>query len=206
MARKHACWTIDLCSLVDSSTIIALADWYVFSFWHHVKCGLQDSVSSDDEYRSSRNIAISLFRRYRNFIDRGGTDNLKVLPLTCLLCMSFQFFIFQLPVCVVCFHSQEFINAGVNAYSLGCTDEGLRKELMDMKNSGIEIDVMQSYGGSTSLKSKIISEEVSYNQLILSHRSWLSREFLLRISLYCKLVELCLCRRSWFSPLCLADS
>ncbi|XP_047164123.1 uncharacterized protein LOC124833642 [Vigna umbellata] len=104
--------------------------------FHHVAthkwlCGLQDSVSSDDEYRSSRNIAISLFRRYRNFIDRGGTDNLK-----------------------------EFINAGVNAYSLGCTDEGLRKELMDMKNSGIEIDVMQSYGGSTSLKSKIISEEV----------------------------------------------
>ncbi|QCD79751.1 uncharacterized protein LOC114178013 [Vigna unguiculata] len=104
--------------------------------FHHVAthkwlCGLQDSVSSDDEYRSSRNIAISLFRRYRNFIDRGGTDNLK-----------------------------EFITAGVNAYSLGCTDEGLRKELMDMKNSGIEIDVMQSFGGSTSLKSKIISEEV----------------------------------------------
>ncbi|CAJ1941372.1 unnamed protein product [Sphenostylis stenocarpa] len=104
--------------------------------FHHVAthkwlCGLQDSVSSDDEYRSSRNIAISLFRRYKNFIDRGGADNLK-----------------------------EFITAGVNAYALGCTDEGLRKELMDMKNSGIEIDVMQSYGGSTSLKSKIVSEEV----------------------------------------------
>jgi biotin operon repressor len=49
----------------------------------------------------------------------------------------------------------------VNAYELGCTDEGLRKELTDMKDSGIEIEAMQSYGGSTSLKSKIISGEVS---------------------------------------------
>uniref|UniRef100_K7L3Y1 DUF7876 domain-containing protein n=1 Tax=Glycine max TaxID=3847 RepID=K7L3Y1_SOYBN len=151
--------------------------------FHHVAthkwlCGLQDSISSDDEYRSSRNIAISLFRRYRNFIDRGGADNLKVFPFTCFLCTLywfFQFFMSQLPDSVVCFHFQEFITAGVNAYALGCTDEGLRKELMDMKNSGIEIDVMQSYGGSTSLKSKIISEEVSsslvLNQLILSHES-----------------------------------
>lgn len=94
-------------------------------------CHSQDICSSDDEYRSSRNIAISLFRRYRNAIDRGGNDNLK-----------------------------EFIRAGVNAYALGCTDEGLRKELTDMKESGIRIDAMQSYGGSTSLKSKIFSEEV----------------------------------------------
>ncbi|KAK7245876.1 hypothetical protein RIF29_40730 [Crotalaria pallida] len=106
--------------------------------FHHVGthkwlCGLHDSVSSDDddEYRSSRNIAITLFRRYRNFIDRGGGENLK-----------------------------EFISAGVNAYALGCTDEGLRKELTDMKDSGIQIEAMENYGGSTSLKSKIISEEV----------------------------------------------
>lgn len=58
------------------------------------------------------------------------------------------------------FHFQEFITAGVNAYELGCTDEGLRKELTDMKDSGFEIEAMQSYGGSTSLKSKIISNEV----------------------------------------------
>lgn len=62
----------------------------------------------------------------------------------------------------LCFHSQEFIAAGVNAYALGCTDEGIRKELNDMKDSGTEIDAMQSYGGSTSLKSKIISEEVCF--------------------------------------------
>ncbi|KAF7840614.1 uncharacterized protein G2W53_002912 [Senna tora] len=108
-----------------------------------LQCGLHDPVSSDDEFRSSRNIAISLFRRYRNFVDRGGGENLK-----------------------------EFIAAGVNAYALGCTDEGIRKELTDMKDSGVEIEAMQSYGGSTSLKSKIISEEV--NECIL----WLSIIFI----------------------------
>ncbi|KAJ6363927.1 hypothetical protein OIU76_028955 [Salix suchowensis] len=51
-------------------------------------CRSHDSNSPDDEYGSSRNIAISLFRRYRNVIDRGGGDNLK-----------------------------EFISAGVNAYA-----------------------------------------------------------------------------------------
>lgn len=107
-------------------------------------CQQQDAISSDDEeYRSSRNIAISLFRRYRNFIDRGGVDNLK-----------------------------EFISAGVNAYALGCTDEGLRKELTNMKESGIEIQEMQTHGGGTTLKSKICYEEV--NECIL----WLSIIFI----------------------------
>lgn len=55
---------------------------------------------------------------------------------------------------------QEFISAGVNAYALGCTAEGLRKELVDMKDAGIEIKAMISFGGNTSLKSKIFSEEV----------------------------------------------
>ncbi|WCJ20195.1 hypothetical protein M5689_002445 [Euphorbia peplus] len=94
-------------------------------------CRSHDSGSADDEYRSSRNIAISLFRRYRNVIDRGGGDNLK-----------------------------EFIGAGVNAYALGCTDEGLRKELIDMKESGIEIQAMENSGGSTSVKSKIFAKEI----------------------------------------------
>lgn len=101
-------------------------------------CRLSD-ISSDDEYRSSRNIATSLFRRYRNFIDRGGGDNLK-----------------------------EFISAGVNAYSLGCTDEGLRRELTDMKETGVEIEALQDYGGDTSLKSKICYEEVNECILCLS--------------------------------------
>lgn len=102
-------------------------------------CKSLDPVSSDDEYRSSTNIAISLFRRYRNAVDRGGTDNLK-----------------------------EFIKAGVNAYALGCTDEGLRKELINMMESGVEIEALENYGGSTSLKSKILSEEVDECILWLS--------------------------------------
>lgn len=57
----------------------------------------------------------------------------------------------------------------MNAYELGCTDEGLRKELADMKDSGIEIEAMQSYGGSTSLKSKIFSHEVSICSLELNN-------------------------------------
>ena len=56
---------------------------------------------------------------------------------------------------------QEFISAGVNAYALGCTDEGLRKELNAIKESGIEIEAMQSYGGGTSLKSRIAAGEVT---------------------------------------------
>lgn len=112
---------------------------------HHVAsnrwlCRSLDPISADsDEYRSSRNIAISLFKRYKNAVDRGGGDNLK-----------------------------EFISAGVNAYALGCTDEGLRKELNDMKESGVEIEAMQRYGGNTSLKSKIIAEEADECILWLS--------------------------------------
>ncbi|XP_031473982.1 uncharacterized protein LOC116246304 [Nymphaea colorata] len=95
--------------------------------------------SSGDDYRSSRNIAVSIFRRYRNFVERGGIDNLK-----------------------------EFISAGVNAYALGCTDEGLRRELMDLKGSGGHVEGVQAYGGTTSLKSKTFSEEVEECILWLS--------------------------------------
>ncbi|KAK0579234.1 hypothetical protein LWI29_023220 [Acer saccharum] len=119
-------------------------DFHHLSHHHRViskkwLCQSHDSISPDDEYRSSRNIAISLFRRYRNVIERGGGDNLK-----------------------------EFISAGVNAYALGCTDEGLRKELTAMKESGVEIEALQSYGGGTSLKSRIFSEEVDECILWLS--------------------------------------
>lgn len=94
-------------------------------------CRSQDSVSADDEYRSSRNIAISLFRRYRNYVERGVGDTLK-----------------------------EFIGAGVNAYALGCTDYGLRRELIELEQSGAITQVLQAYGGNTSLKSKILPHEV----------------------------------------------
>ena len=55
---------------------------------------------------------------------------------------------------------QGFVSAGVQAYALGCTEEGLRKELMDIKNSGVKIEGLQSYGG-TSLSFKVRSFEVS---------------------------------------------
>ena len=54
----------------------------------------------------------------------------------------------------------------MNAYALGCTDEGLRKELNDMREYGVEIEAMQSYGRTTSLKSKIILEEVIHFFLV----------------------------------------
>uniref|UniRef100_A0A7C9DPN3 DUF7876 domain-containing protein n=1 Tax=Opuntia streptacantha TaxID=393608 RepID=A0A7C9DPN3_OPUST len=95
-------------------------------------CQSQDPVPSDDEYSSSTNIAISLFKRYRNALDRGGSDNLK-----------------------------DFIREGVNAYALGCTAEDLRKELMNIKESGVVIEAMENFGGSTSLKSRISSEEAA---------------------------------------------
>ncbi|OIS99404.1 PREDICTED: uncharacterized protein LOC109231044 [Nicotiana attenuata] len=98
---------------------------------YRLLCLSQDATSPENEYRSSRNIAISLFKRYKKFLERGGGDNLK-----------------------------EFISAGVNAYALGSTDEGLRKELIALKESGAEIGAMETYGGSTTLKSKISSEEV----------------------------------------------
>ncbi|KAF8660697.1 hypothetical protein HU200_057524 [Digitaria exilis] len=100
-------------------------------------------ASSDDDFRSSHNIAISLFKRYKNVIDRGGGgDNLK-----------------------------EFISAGVNAYALGCTDEGLRKELMVIKDSGLEIEGLGYYGG-TNLKFGVHSSEI--RECIL----WLSIVFI----------------------------
>ncbi|VAI36571.1 unnamed protein product [Triticum turgidum subsp. durum] len=95
------------------------------------------NASSDEDFRSSRNIATSLFKQYKNVIDRGGGDNIK-----------------------------GFVSAGVQAYALGCTEEGLRKELMDIKNSGVKIEGLQSFGG-TSLSFKVRSFEYSvhYNPM-----------------------------------------
>uniref|UniRef100_N1R1R9 DUF7876 domain-containing protein n=1 Tax=Aegilops tauschii TaxID=37682 RepID=N1R1R9_AEGTA len=95
------------------------------------------NASSDEDFRSSRNIATSLFKQYKNVIDRGGGDNIK-----------------------------GFVSAGVQAYALGCTEEGLRKELMDIKKSGVKIEGLQSYGG-TSLSFKVRSFEYSvhYNPM-----------------------------------------
>jgi hypothetical protein len=49
----------------------------------------------------------------------------------------------------------------VQAYALGCTEEGIRMELLDIKASGVEIEGLRSYGGGTSLRFKVHSFEVS---------------------------------------------
>jgi len=97
------------------------------------------NASSDEDFRSSRNIATSLFKQYKNVIDRGGGDNIK-----------------------------GFVSAGVQAYALGCTEEGLRKELLDIKDSGVKIEGLRSYGGGTSLSFKVRSFEVKECILWLS--------------------------------------
>ncbi|KAG6475992.1 hypothetical protein ZIOFF_065226 [Zingiber officinale] len=108
-----------------------------------LQCHWDSNASSDQDYRSSRNIAISLFKRYRNVIDRGSGDNLK-----------------------------EFISAGVNAYALGCTDEGLRQELINIKDSGAEVEGLQTDYGGTTVKLEIVTKEV--NECIL----WLGIVFI----------------------------
>ncbi|CAM0876177.1 unnamed protein product [Alopecurus aequalis] len=96
-------------------------------------------ASSDEDFHSSRNIATSLFKQYKNVIDRGGGDNIK-----------------------------GFVSAGVQAYALGCTEEGVRMELLDIKASGGEIEGLRSYGGGTSLRFKVHSSEVKECILWLS--------------------------------------
>ncbi|KAH8943228.1 hypothetical protein BDL97_13G040300 [Sphagnum fallax] len=57
---------------------------------------------------------------------------------------------------------KEFINAGVTAYAVGCTDEGLRKELLNVGQAGAELDGSTGAGAGANvvLKSKIRAEEV----------------------------------------------
>jgi hypothetical protein len=57
---------------------------------------------------------------------------------------------------------QEFINAGVTAYAVGCTDEGLRKELLNVGQAGVKLDGSTGAGGGANvvLKSNIRAEEV----------------------------------------------
>ncbi len=59
---------------------------------------------------------------------------------------------------------QEFINAGVTAYAVGCTDEGLRKELLNVGQAGVKLDGSTGAGGGANvvLKSNIRAEEVVF--------------------------------------------
>lgn len=73
--------------MILTTPLSLLSTFYCMQHRFHVY------ASSDDDFRSSHNIAISLFKRYKNVIDRGGGgDNLKVLilveMLAILLCIS----------------------------------------------------------------------------------------------------------------------
>lgn len=74
-------------------------------YYDPLQCRMHDSSSSDDdEYRSSRNIAISLFRRYRNVVDRGGGANLKVHSVFFMNCIFVRFALYNFfSVYRVCF-------------------------------------------------------------------------------------------------------
>lgn len=88
-------------------------------------------ASIDDEFRSSRNIAVSLHRRYKKVVERGFSNNIK-----------------------------DFITGGVTAYAVGCTDEGLRRELLSLRDSHENLTEISSAGCTTSLKLKLTSEEI----------------------------------------------
>eukprot|EP00249_Psilotum_nudum_P017655 c26427_g1_i8 orf=107-1060(+) len=96
-------------------------------------------ASIDDEFHSPRNIALGLHWRYRQVVEHGFSNNLK-----------------------------EFINAGVTAYAVGCTAEGLRRELLSVRDSDLELDIGLSAGYISGLKSKLTSEEIEECILWLS--------------------------------------
>lgn len=89
-------WLVSVCasfSLFSKNFFFLLGFigvFYVF-YYDPLQCRMHDSSSSDDEYRSSRNIAISLFRWYRNVVDRGGGANLKVLSVFFMNCIFVRF-------------------------------------------------------------------------------------------------------------------
>ena len=57
---------------------------------------------------------------------------------------------------------QNFIDAGVTAYAVGCTTEDLRKELLNIGVSGDLKDTTTVSSGSVGIKSKLTAEEVQF--------------------------------------------
>lgn len=55
---------------------------------------------------------------------------------------------------------QEFIDAGVTAYAVGCTDEGLRKELLNIGTNAGDLEGTTLSSSYVGLKSKLTAEEV----------------------------------------------
>ncbi|XP_002966374.2 uncharacterized protein LOC9634083 [Selaginella moellendorffii] len=67
--------------------------------------------SYDDEFRSTASIALGLHQRYKKVVQGGFSNNL-----------------------------QDFITAVVTAYAIGCTEEGLRKELLNSNITSKEVE------------------------------------------------------------------
>ncbi|KAH7434061.1 hypothetical protein KP509_07G099200 [Ceratopteris richardii] len=61
--------------------------------------------------------------------------------------------------------SLDFITAGVTAYAVGCTEEGLRDELLKLRDSSEYSMEQRSSGVTTSVKLKLTTEEI--NECIL---------------------------------------
>jgi len=61
--------------------------------------------------------------------------------------------------------SQDFIDAGVNAYAVGCTTEDLRKELLNIVASGGDLEDTAVSSGSIGIKSKLTAEEVQFKHI-----------------------------------------
>lgn len=57
---------------------------------------------------------------------------------------------------------QDFIDAGVTAYAVGCTTEDLRKELLNIVASGGDLENTAVSSGSVGIKSKVTAEEVQF--------------------------------------------
>ncbi|KAL3701222.1 hypothetical protein R1sor_019244 [Riccia sorocarpa] len=98
--------------------------------------------SYDEEFRDSRSIALGLHKRYKDVVKGGFSNN----------------------------NLKEFIHAGVAAYEVGCTDEGMRKELLSITFS--ERSDEESGGAAIGVKQKLATEEVE--ECIL----WLTLVFL----------------------------
>lgn len=62
---------------------------------------------------------------------------------------------------------QDFIEAGVTAYSVGCTTEDLRKELLNIGTREADLEDTPVSTGSVGIKTKLAAEEVQFWSIYL---------------------------------------
>lgn len=102
-----------------------------FSFLRISRLQKDVRASFDDEFRSSQSIALGLHKRYKSVLQGGIANNLH-----------------------------DFIEAGVTAYSVGCTTEDLRKELLNIGTREADLEDTPVSTGSVGIKTKLAAEEV----------------------------------------------